>query len=222
MLHWIARARAELIPHATRPDAVLLDLACGGGLLAPYVSARGYRHVGLDLSMSALGVAGAHGVRAVRADVTRLPLPDAIADVVTVGEILEHVPDPAAVLDEACRLLRPGGRLVIDTIAATRRARLLAVTIAERVPGMAPPGIHDPALFVDRVALVRTCARYGITLRLRGLRLDLPSALAWRLGRRPDARLVPTRSTAVLFQAWGTAPSAPAPVPDRSEQVDLT
>jgi 2-polyprenyl-6-hydroxyphenyl methylase/3-demethylubiquinone-9 3-methyltransferase len=206
MLHWIARARADLIPRATSPDAVLVDLACGGGLLAPYVADRGYHHVGVDLTMSALRLATDHGVQAVRADVTALPLRDDVADVVTVGEILEHVASPDAVLDEACRVLRPGGRLVIDTIAATRRARLLVVTIAERVPGMAPVGIHDPALFVDRAALVRTCARHGISLRLRGLRLDVPSALAWRLGRRDSARLVPTRSTAVLFQAWGVAP----------------
>lgn len=207
MLHWIAKARADLIPRATSSDAVLVDLACGGGLLAPYVRPLGYHHVGVDLTMSALRLAAGHGVSAVRADVTRLPLRDDVADVVTVGEILEHVVAPDAVLDEACRVLRPGGRLVIDTIAATRRARLLAVTIAERVPGMAPVGIHDPALFVDRAALVRTCARHGITLRLRGLRLDVPSALAWRLGRRDSARLVPTRSTAVLFQAWGQAPT---------------
>ncbi|MEO6821670.1 MAG: methyltransferase domain-containing protein, partial [Candidatus Nanopelagicales bacterium] len=195
MLQWIAKARADLIPRATGQDAVLVDLACGGGLLAPYVRALGYHHVGVDLTMSALRLAAGHGVQAVRADVTGLPLGDGVADVVTVGEILEHVTVPDAVLDEACRVLRPGGRLVIDTIAATRRARLLAVTIAERVPGMAPPGIHDPALFVNRDALVRTCARHGIRLRLRGLRLDVPSALAWRLGRRESARLVPTRST---------------------------
>lgn len=206
MLQWIAKARAHLIPRAPSGGAVLVDLACGGGLLAPYARELGYRHVGVDLTMSALRLAAAHGVRAVRADVTRLPLRDDVADVVTVGEILEHVADPDAVLDEACRVLRPGGRLVIDTIAGTRRARLLAVTIAERVPGMAPPGIHDPGLFVDRAALVRTCARHGIRLRMRGLRLDVPSALAWRLGRRDHARLVPTRSTAVLFQAWGVAP----------------
>ncbi len=59
-LHWLARARGELIPSPSRPDAELLDLGCGGGLLAPYVS--GYRHVGVDLSASALEVAARHGV----------------------------------------------------------------------------------------------------------------------------------------------------------------
>jgi 2-polyprenyl-6-hydroxyphenyl methylase/3-demethylubiquinone-9 3-methyltransferase len=54
MLHWIAAARARLIPPARRPGAVLVDLGCGGGLLAPHVAALGYRHVGVDLVASAL------------------------------------------------------------------------------------------------------------------------------------------------------------------------
>ena len=204
MLAWIAAARARLIPEAPHAGALLVDLACGGGLMAPHAQRLGYRHVGVDLTTSALRLAAERGVQVVRADVTRVPLRDGCADVVTAGEILEHVRDPYAVVAEAARVLRPGGLLVIDTIAATRRARLLAVTIAERVPGMAPRGIHDPALFVDRDELVRTCSEQGITLRLQGIRLALPSAIAWRLGRRESARLVPTRSTAVLFQGWGT------------------
>ena len=79
-----------------------------------------------------------------------LPLRDAIGDVVTAGEILEHVADVPLVIAEACRVLRPGGLLVIDTIASTRLARVIAVGVAERIPGGAPRGIHDPALFVDR------------------------------------------------------------------------
>ncbi|HET8970523.1 MAG TPA: methyltransferase domain-containing protein [Candidatus Nanopelagicales bacterium] len=210
MLHWIAAARAELIPLAPRQGAVLVDLACGGGLLAPYAAARGYHHIGIDLTASALQRAAAWGVAPVRADVHALPLPAGCADVVTAGEILEHVGEPAAVVAEAARVLRPGGRLVIDTIAATRLARFLVVTVAERVPGMAPPGIHDPALFVDRKALVAACREHGIELRLRGIRPAVGSVLAWKAGRRPAARLVPTRSTAVLFQGWGTAPERSA------------
>jgi len=50
MLHWIAAARARLVPPATHPAAVLVDIACGGGLMGPYVGSLGYRHVGLDLA----------------------------------------------------------------------------------------------------------------------------------------------------------------------------
>ena len=90
-----------------------------------------------------------------------MPLADGCADVVTAGEILEHVTDVRTAVGEACRLLRPGGLLVIDTLAATAVGRFLAVTLAERLPGGPPRGIHDPALFVDRSMLVRTCAEHG-------------------------------------------------------------
>jgi len=203
MLHWIAEARAALVPPATRPGAVLVDVGCGGGLLAPHLAGSGYRHVGVDLCASALGLASDHGVAAVRGDARSLPVADGAADVVSAGEILEHVTDLGAAVAEACRVLRPGGTLVIDTIAATRIARVLAVGVAERVPGGAPPGIHDPALFVDRRELVAHAARHGVALELRGLRPGALALLAWRAGRRERVPMVRTRSTAVLFQGVG-------------------
>ncbi len=203
MLHWIAAARAELIPPAPRPGTVLADLGCGGGLMAPHARRLGYEHVGVDLTTTALLQARARGVRPVRGDVTRLPLADATAEVVVAGEILEHVADPVRVVQEAARVLRPGGRLVLDTIADTWLARLLVVELAERIPGLAPPGIHDPSLFVDPARLVRAAGEAGIPLRLRGIRLEVGSAVRWLLGRAPAARLVPTRSLAVLFQGCG-------------------
>ena len=159
MLHWIARARARLVPDAVREGSLLLDLACGGGLLAPHVVGKGHRHVGLDLSPTALPVALAHGVVPVRGDVLRLPFADAVADIVVAGEVLEHVVEPLALVAEACRVLRPGGTLVLDTIAATRWGRFSAVTIAERLPGGPPERLHDPMLFVDRCALVAAAER---------------------------------------------------------------
>jgi 2-polyprenyl-6-hydroxyphenyl methylase/3-demethylubiquinone-9 3-methyltransferase len=104
---------------------------------------------------------------------------------------------------EACRLLRPGGLLVIDTIAATALARVVAVRLAERLPGGPPPRIHDPALFVDRAELVRECARHGVDLAIRGIRpsvVDLVRSLA---GSPAAVRMVPVPVTAVLFQAVG-------------------
>jgi 2-polyprenyl-6-hydroxyphenyl methylase/3-demethylubiquinone-9 3-methyltransferase len=203
MLHWLADARAALISPATRDGAVLVDLGCGAGLLATRIAGLGYRHVGVDLTASALRHARAHGVSAVNGNVLAVPLADECADVVVAGEILEHVTDLRAAVGEACRLLRPGGMLVIDTLADTVLARFVAVTVGERVPGGAPPGIHDPALFVDRTALVRECARHGVALRLRGIRPSAVDMIRWWAGGRDDVRMVPVSSTAVLFQACG-------------------
>ena len=119
----------------------------------------------------------------VRGSVLAVPLADGCADVVVAGEILEHVDDDVAVLAECARLLRPGGTLVIDAIAATRLARVIAVRIAERIPGGPPPGIHDPALFVDRARLLAAADRLGLDLRLVGLRPSLRDA--GRLAARP-------------------------------------
>ena len=258
MLHWLAAARARLIPYATRSNAVLVDLGCGGGLLAPHVAGRGYRHVGVDLVRSALDRAAAHGVVAVLADATEVPLADGCADVVSAGELLEHVPDWRAAVAQACRILRPGGTLVLDTLNATAVGRFLAVRIAERLPGV-PRGIHDPALFVGAGELVAECARHGVALRVRGIRPAVPGTLRW-LARRAAGRnsdgagrnsdgtgrnsggelatparrgasgpvaghdgpgrsagpavrggpmIVPTWSTAVLYQGWGVRNGSP-------------
>ncbi|MGW4462422.1 methyltransferase domain-containing protein [Micromonospora sp. NPDC004704] len=233
MLHWLAQARAQLVPTATRAGAVLVDMGCGAGLLAPHVAGHGYRHVGVDLTRSALAQAAGHGVVTVNGDATALPLRDRCADVVAAGELLEHVPDWRAAVAEACRVLRPGGTLVLDTLNDTAISRLVAVTLAERVRGV-PRGIHDPRLFVDARALVAECARHGVALRLRGIRPAVPGLLRWlahqsangagtavgrsvggavdrggggvigRVGRGwGTARIVPTRSTAVLYQGRG-------------------
>jgi 2-polyprenyl-6-hydroxyphenyl methylase / 3-demethylubiquinone-9 3-methyltransferase len=203
MLHWIARARARLIPPASPAGGLLVDLGCGGGLLAPYVEDKGYRHVGVDLTASALAHAVAHGVTAVRGDVTRLPLRDGCADVVAAGELFEHVTDLRGAVAEACRIVRPGGLLVVDTINATLLARVVAVGIAERLPGVAARGIHDPNLFVRPRVLVDECAKYGITLQVRGLRPRVPQILRWIVRRTGAVEMVPSWSTAVLYQGIG-------------------
>lgn len=204
MLHWIAEARAGLVPPAVRDGALLLDLACGGGLLAPHLAGKGYRHVGLDLSSTALRTAREHGVVPVRGDVLRLPFGDEVADVVVAGEILEHVIDLPRAVAEACRVLRPGGTLVVDTIAATWWGRFSSITVGERIPAGPPPRLHDADLFVDRGVLRREAARAGVRLTLAGLRPSARDYLGWLGGRRATVRMLPTRSTAGLFQAVGT------------------
>src|SRR5690606_22368160 len=114
-----------------------------------------------------------------------------------------HVADPSTVVAEACRILRPGGTLVLDTINATALARFVTVTIGERVPGGAPTGIHDPRLFVPPKVLVQACARAGVKLTIRGIRPALGQMLRWLITRRGEVAIVPTRSSAVMYQGWG-------------------
>ena len=200
-LHWMARARGRLVPPPADPGARLLDIGCGGGLLAPHV--RGYQHVGVDISARSLEIAAAHGVEPVRSDAAALPLADASFDVVVAGEVLEHVQDLEGTVAEALRVLKPGGTFVCDTIADTRLARLVLVTIAERLPGGPAPGCHDPRLFVNPARLTALCARGGVSLHVSGLRPKALDYVAFLLGRRRRVDFVTTRSVAVLYQGVG-------------------
>ena len=202
-LHWLAASRARHIPPAPHPDAVLVDLACGGGLMGPYVARLGYRHVGVDIGLRGLELAREHGVTPVRGSVLAVPLAEGCADVVLAGEILEHVEDDVGVLTECARLLRPGGALVLDALAAGRLSTLVNVHLLERLPGGPPKGLHDPALFVDRKRLLAAADRVGLDLELVGLRPSMREAIAWRLGRRDMVRMKPIRSTAVVFAGYG-------------------
>src|SRR4051812_37113191 len=204
MLHWLAASRAEPVPPVGRPAAVLVDLACGGGLMAPHVARLGYRHVGVDIGLAGLRVAHEHGVAPVRGSVHAVPLADRCADVVLAGEVLEHVADDDQVIAECARLLKPGGTLVLDAIARTRLADLIAVRIAERLPGGPPPGLHDPALFVDRARLLAAADRVGLDLRLVGLRPSVRDLVGWLRGRRDVVRMRTLPLTTVLFAGYGT------------------
>jgi 2-polyprenyl-6-hydroxyphenyl methylase/3-demethylubiquinone-9 3-methyltransferase len=215
-LRWLARARAQLIPPAPRDGAALLDLACGGGLLAPTLTGplRGWRHVGVDLSAPALRQAAAHGALAVRADVRRLPFRDGEFSCVVAGELFEHLDD----LDEACaaiaRVLAPGGTLVIDTLADTLFSRIGLVRIAERLPGGPPPRLHDPKLLVSPARLGRALARHGVEMTVvGGLRPSLADYARWLARRIEDVRMLPTRSVAGVYQALGTKTGQRPPVP---------
>ena len=203
----IARARADFVPLPQSKQALLLDVACGGGLFGPHVVGKGYRVIGVDLSAASLCEARQHGFHAVaQADIAVLPFADESFDVVTAGQCLEHVPDPFAVVGELCRVLRPGGTLIVDTIADTRVARLVSITIAENlpVPGRPPRGTHDHRLFVNRARLIHVARAHGVELELLGLRPHFGDGIRFLARRREEVRMVRTKSTAVLFLGVGT------------------
>ncbi len=203
MLHWIAAARARLVPQASRPGSLLVDIGCGAGVLAPHISHLGYRHLGVDVVHMSAALARERGVTVLLGDARAIPLSDGCADVVVAGEVLEHVPDLDQVIAEATRILRPGGTLVIDTIAATWWGRFTSITVGERIPAGPPPRLHDPDLFVNRSEHIAACARHGVAVSLNGLRPSAVDYLGWLLSRRDEVRMVPTAVTAGLFQAHG-------------------
>jgi 2-polyprenyl-6-hydroxyphenyl methylase / 3-demethylubiquinone-9 3-methyltransferase len=170
--------------------------------MAPYTA--GYVHVGVDAAGSALRVAARYGVIPVQADVTALPFPDGIANVVIAGEVFEHVTDLDTTVREVARILRPGGLVLFDTINDTRWARVSLVMVGERLPGGPPPRIHDPSLFVSPHRLVRLLAGHGIRAEVRGLRPSPRDYLRFLFDRHRPVRMVPTPSLAALYQGRGT------------------
>jgi 2-polyprenyl-6-hydroxyphenyl methylase/3-demethylubiquinone-9 3-methyltransferase len=203
-LHWLAEARARLIPAAPRPATPLLDVACGAGLLSPYLNGRlaGWRPVGIDLSALSLRQAREHGVAPVRGDALRLPFADGTFACVVAGEALEHLPDLEVACAELARVLAPGGTLVIDTLADTLFSRVALLMVSERLPGGPPPGLHRADLLVDPERLRRNLARHGVRVTaMNGLRPAVLGYLKWLLHRADHVRMLPVRSTAGVYQA---------------------
>jgi 2-polyprenyl-6-hydroxyphenyl methylase/3-demethylubiquinone-9 3-methyltransferase len=205
-LQWLAAARAQLIPAPPAGGAPLLDVACGAGLMAPHLTGRlaGWRHLGVDLSPTSLTIARRHGVVPVVADALQLPFADGAFGCVVAGELLEHLPDLDAACGELARVLAPGGRLVIDTIADTRFARVAVIRIAERLPGGPPPRIHHPDLLVDPSLLRVLLDRHGVRLGpITGLRPAGTDYLRWLARRTDHVRMVPSRPVLGVYQAVG-------------------
>lgn len=184
--------------------ATVIDLGCGGGLLCAAVREMGARVLGFDLSLASLRSARAElGGTFVRADLRRVPLCAACADVVLLADVLEHVSEPAVALDEAARLLRPGGACYVSTINRTAKARWLAVHVAEGV-GLIPRGTHDADLFVSPAELERDALAAGLVLeRVQGERVRV-----WPTVRRRAIVLERSDDVSVAYSALLRKPDA--------------
>lgn len=144
---------------------VVVDLGCGGGLLAVPLAQSGARVLGVDVSPIALREMAAQrvaGVQPVLCGLTAVPLAGACSDLVLLADVLEHLApgDVAPAVAEAARLLRPGGHLFVNTIARTWRARLLAITLGEGL-GYVPRGTHQFERFVQPAELDAAANRAG-------------------------------------------------------------
>lgn len=153
-------------------DQTILDVGCGGGLLSEAMAAEGACVTGIDLAESTLEVARAHALESgLTIDYQAIAAEDLAAtapgrfDVVTCMELLEHVPDPGAVITAIARLVRPGGDVFLSTINRNPKSFLLAIVGAEYVLGMVPRGTHEYAKLIRPSELDRWCRDAGLVLR---------------------------------------------------------
>jgi 2-polyprenyl-6-hydroxyphenyl methylase/3-demethylubiquinone-9 3-methyltransferase len=154
----------------------LLDVGCGGGLLAELFAASGANVTGVDLSHSSLVAALRHGdarslsIKYVNATGERLPFANSHFDAVVAADFLEHVSGLDSVISECARVLKPSGRFLYDTINRTFSSRLVAIFLFERVLRVIPKNTHDARLFIKPLELHRVMERHGLENReTRGL-----------------------------------------------------
>ena len=172
-------------------DAVVLDVGCGGGLLSEALAKEGAKVTALDLAPELIKVAKLHRLESGVSVDYRLQSVEALAaeqpgsfDAITCMEMLEHVPDPSAIIAACASLLKPGGQLFLSTLNRTPAAFALAIVGAEYVARLLPKGTHQYQDFIKPAEL-------AAWLRAADLQLQDVSGLAyepWRNGARLISR----------------------------------
>lgn len=175
----------------------VVDIGCGGGILAESMAAHGARVTGIDLAEKPLKVAQLHLLESGREVDYRMISAEALAkempgefDVVTCMEMLEHVPDPAATVRACSVLARPGGLLFFATLNRNLKSYLLAVIGAEYVLKLLPRGTHDYAKFIKPSELAAMCRSAGLAVAgVVGMTYN-PLSRSYSLGKDTDVNYI--------------------------------
>ena len=191
-LHDINPLRLDYIDQrAALAGKRVLDVGCGGGILAEGMARRGAAVTGIDMGEAPLRVARLHQLESgVQVEYQRSTAEDFAEghggefDVVTCMEMLEHVPDPASVVAACARLVRPGGHVFFSTINRNPKAYLFAILGAEYVLQLLPRGTHDFSKFIRPAELGAWARQAGLAVRdIAGMGYN-PLTRRYRLG--PD------------------------------------
>ncbi len=174
-------------------QARVLDISCGAGWLANSLALQGYEVIGLDGSAANLAIArkydATNKVKYLLADPSELPLPDASVEVVCAMDILEHVPDPVKIIEEAQRVLRPGGLFLFHTYNRNLLSYLFVIKCMEHFVRNAPCQKHSYQRFIKPKELSQMCQRHGLKLNhLVGFQPNVRGHAFWKLLR---TRLIP-------------------------------
>ena len=202
-LHQINPLRLEWIDKQVGlKDKVVLDVGCGGGILADAMARKGSEVLGIDLSSKALKVAQLHALEAgtpriqyreVSAEALADERPESF-DVVTCMEMLEHVPDPSSVVRACARLVKPGGWVFFSTINRNPKSFLFAIIGAEYVLQLLPKGTHEYAKFIKPSELAAYTRSAGLDLQgSRGLEYNPLTRRYWLSGDTSVNYMLATR-----------------------------
>lgn len=188
-LHQINPLRLEWISHlCPLKGQQVLDVGCGGGILADAMARAGAQVTGVDLATKALRVAQLHALEAQTPNVEyREVSVEALAqqqpgsfDLVTCMEMLEHVPDPASVVRACAALVKPGGWVFFSTLNRSPKSFLLAIVGAEYVLNLLPRGTHEYAKMIRPSELASYCRSADLDLRhTRGMQYNPITRRYW-------------------------------------------
>ena len=188
-LHQINPLRLDWIDgHARLARNRVLDIGCGGGILSDSMARSGAIVLGIDLASKPLKVAQLHALEAgtenvdyreVAAEALAVEAP-ASFDVVTCMEMLEHVPDPSAIVAACAALVKPGGWVFFSTINRNLKSFAFAIVAAEHVLQLLPKGTHTYAKFIRPSELAQWCRSSGLELAdTRGMEYNPISRRYW-------------------------------------------
>ncbi|WP_438971782.1 bifunctional 2-polyprenyl-6-hydroxyphenol methylase/3-demethylubiquinol 3-O-methyltransferase UbiG [Methylophaga sp.] len=169
-LHDINPLRAGYIAkRCALSDAKVIDVGCGGGILSEALAKNGADVTGIDMGEMPLDIAKLHAMESGLEIHYEQATAETMAskhkeqfDAVTCLEMLEHVPDPAAIIQACADLVKPGGDLFFSTLNRHPKAYLLAVVGAEYVMNMLPKGTHDYKRFIRPAELASWCRQAGL------------------------------------------------------------
>ncbi|TCK18078.1 3-demethylubiquinone-9 3-methyltransferase [Thiogranum longum] len=193
-LHDINPLRIDYIDQrAPLAGCKVIDVGCGGGLLSEGMALRGALVTGIDMGEAPLTVARLHQHESgVQVDYQRITAESMSAghpgafDTVTCLEMLEHVPDPASVIQACADLVKPGGDVFFSTINRNPKAYMLAIVGAEYLLRMLPRGTHDYRKFIRPSEMERWSRGAGLQLQdLTGMTYN-PLTGEYRLGNDVD------------------------------------
>ena len=150
-------------------DMQMIDVGCGGGILSESLAKLGANVTGIDMGTEPLNVAKLHALETgvtidyqkITAEEKAQQNPGAF-DVVTCMEMLEHVPDPASVIQACSALVKPGGLIFFSTLNKSIKSYLLAILAAEKVLKIVPDGTHDHDKFIRPSQLIGWAEEYGL------------------------------------------------------------
>ena len=197
-LHDINPLRLNYIDErATLKGKTVVDVGCGGGILAESMARRGATVTGIDLGETPLSVARLHALdsgiqvtyRKISAEALATEIPEQF-DVVTCMEMLEHVPDPSSVIKACATLVKPGGHVFFSTLNRNAKAFALAIVGAEYLLNMLPRGTHEYAKFIRPSELEAWAYEAGLDLQHTSGMTYNPLFQSYRLGRDIDVNYI--------------------------------